>query len=1276
MKSLSAVLSLLLILVLACLAQQPNGSLGGLVTDPQDAAVPHAKIEVAAPATGLKFSAETNERGQWTLPALLVGTYEATVTAAGFKTAVIKGIKIDPATPATLNVILQLGAVTETVEVAGGADILQTASAAVSSTLVGRQLDQLPFSSRNLTELMVTQPGATSPGIPRSTSMNGLPRGAMNITIDGIDIQDNSARTSDGFYNAVQPRTDAMEEVTVSTAAQGATSAGEGAAQIGFVTRAGTNEWHGGAYWQTRNTDLDANFYFNNLTGLPRSRLILNQFGGRVGGPILKNKLFFFAAYENVQLPLSSTGAATILTPSARQGIFTYQDTVTKQLDTVNLYQLAAQANPSLPSSIRPYSTAPDPRLATSFAEIASLTTGAGTIISLAASNNDYNRDSYTYQVSGANNRYFPVARLDYNLTEKQHIEVVWNYQNNLRLPDQANSVIPVFPGTGTVLGSNAVAGLRSITFIGVVALRSVISANITNEIRYGDQGGDTWFYTQVGPSQFAPWGGYAPTFGSPSYLTNPYGTANTQQRNTPVKQFSDNVTWVHGSHILTLGGSLTQVNIWQKIYNTQVMPTITFGIASGDPVNTGATSLFTTANLPDSTPTNLSDAASLYAVLTGRVSAINRSVSPLEATKAYGANPAIDRDRYREMALFFQDAWKVSPSLTLTYGLRWNPQLSYVNQDGIYTQPGYAGVWGVSGVGNLFQPGTLTGSVPQYSAVSSGQTPFPATLRTFLPSIGLAWSPHAGGGPFGWLLGKSVFRAGYTVSTLRPDMAAFTSVWGNNQGKNVSTSVDPINYPAQFGPVGSVLFSDASLPTRSASVTSPLPVLPGQAVYDYTPHLRPQYVQSWEQGFQRELTRDTVLEVNYVGNHAVGLWRDVNLDETDVLNNNFLSQFSAAQTNLAIARAITPSSVNFGNQGLPGQTNIPILSTALGFVSDTTTATLLTQGQAGSLATSIANNSARMGRLVAASYPVNLFWVNPTASGGAFLVTNGGSETYNALQVQLRRRLSEGLLVQVSYTWSHALGNSFSSGLASSPITLRDAALNKGPTPWDIRNAIKLNWIYELPFGPGRKLLANSGSRFVNKALEGWQIASVARIQSGSPEPLTSARETFNQNDAGVVLSNMTATQLQSMMQIRKVTNANRVGAVYFLPQSLVNNTLAAFQIGAGTLNPSQPYIGPPTTPGQLGDMIFLYGPWQQKWDVSLVKITKLAEHRELELRCQALNVFNLTNFILSGGIRDPGSSIALNGGFGQTTNAYVDLANTNDPGGRVIEFVLRFNF
>jgi hypothetical protein len=1272
-------LVLLLVPALSAFAQNPTGSLGGLVVDPQGAAVPRAKIELADSATGLKFMALSNERGEWALPALPVATYEAAVSATGFKTTVIRDIKIDPATPAAVNVVLELGAVTETIEVQGGAEVLQTTSATISSTLVGEQLADLPFTSRNLTELLVTQPGASTPGIPRSTSMNGLPRGAMNITIDGINVQDNSARTADGFFNAVQPRLDAMEEATVSTAAQTATSSGEGAAQVNFVTRSGTNQWHGGVYWQTRNTALDANFYFNNLNGLPRDRIILNQFGGRLGGPVRRNKLFFFAAYESVRLPLTSPGAATILTPSARQGIFTYQDTATKQLDTVNLFQMAAAANAGLPATVRPYATTPDPILAVSFTQIATLTSAAGSIKSLAASNNDYNRNSYSYQVNGANNRYFPIVRLDYNVTDKQHVEVVWNYQDNLRLPDQANNVIPVFPGTGAVLGSNVITGLNAITFTGVVALRSTISATITNEARYGVQGGDVWFYNEIGPSLFSRWKGYAPLFGpSPSYLTNPYTVSSSQVRNTPVKQFIDNLSWIRGSHILTLGGSLTQVNIWQKIYSTQVIPTITFGIASQDPINTGATSIFTSGNFHNSTPTNLSDAASLYAVLTGRVSAINSSVSISEKSKTYGANPNLDRDRYREMALFAQDAWKVSPGVTLTYGVRWNPQLSYVNLSGIYTHPGYAGVWGVSGAGNLFSPGTLTGSVPQYYPVTSDTRAYPSKFKNFSPSIGIAWSPKTAG-PKRWLTGtESVLRAGYAFSTLRPDMAAFTGVWGNNQGKNFSTAVDPVNFPAQFGPPGSVYFSDANLPARSFSTTPnyPFPVQQGNAVYDYNPNLRTEYVQSWELGFQREVTRDTALELNYVGNHAVGLWRNENLNETNIQNNGFLSQFLAAQTNLAIARSATSASVNFGNQGLPGQKDIPMLSTALGFTSDTNTAILLSQGQAGSLATSIANNSARMGRLVTAGYPSNLFWVNPTATGGAFLVTNGVGETYHALQVQVRRRLSRGLLVQAGYTWSHALGNSFFNGLASAPTTLWNGRLDRGPTPWDIRNAFKLNWIYELPLGPGRSFLSNSGNRIIDKALEGWQIASVTRIQSGSPEPLTSARQTFNQNDAGVVLHNLTTGQLQSMMQIRKVTNANGVGAVYFLPQSLVNNSLAAFQIGAGVLDSAQPYVGPPTAPGQLGYRVFLYGPWQQKWDLSLIKITKFAEHKELEFRSQFLNAFNVTNFILSGGIRDPGNSIPLNGGFGQTTNTYRDLANTNDPGGRVIEFVLRVNF
>jgi hypothetical protein len=221
------------------------------------------------------------------------------------------------------------------------------------------------------------------------------------------------------------------------------------------------------------------------------------------------------------------------------------------------------------------------------------------------------------------------------------------------------------------------------------------------------------------------------------------------------------------------------------------------------------------------------------------------------------------------------------------------------------------------------------------------------------------------------------------------------------------------------------------------------------------------------------------------------------------------------------------------------------------------------------------------------------------------------------------------------------------------------------------------MNWIYELPFGPKRHFLNGNYNVIARKALEGWQITSVTRVQSGSPIRLVSNRATLNQNESGVVLHNLTFSQLQDMMQIRKTTNAQGIGAVYYLPQSLIDNSLAAFDLAPGkVVDPNQPYIGPPVA-GQLGDRAFLYGPRQQKWDVSIVKKTMIGERANVEFRAQALNVFNLANFLLF----TPGNNITTtlnvnSTAFGQTTGAYRDLPNTNDTGGRIIEFMLKFNF
>ncbi len=1256
-------------------SQVTTSRLEGNVTDPQGAAVAAAAVQVIHTHTGQALSTSTDEQGHWVLPSMPTATYRVTVSHPGFKTATAENVKIDAGVPATVNTTLELGSLTETVEVTSGAEVLQTSTATVASTLVGRQLHELPFTSRNLTELIVTQPGSATPGVPRSTSVYGLPQSALNVTLDGINIQDNINKSSDGFFNAIFPRADAIEEMTVSSAAAGAESNAEGALQIKFVTRSGSNEWHGGLFWQHRNQFFNANFYFNNINKQPRDHIVFNQAGGMLGGPIKKNKLFFFLHFEAFRLPQTYTEpTGTVLTPEAMQGLFRYRDSG-GNVRTVNLYQLAQAGG---------FPSTPDPIIGRTLSQIAQLTSGIAGLQSRIASNADYNRNNLNFQSKGGNNRNFPSMRLDWNAAARHHVEFVYNYQTNIRRPDGVNlgSASPVLPGTGDVLNGAELGNQKGIAFSAVAALRSVLTPRLTSELRFGLTGGTVIFNNGISPADFAQWNGYAPAF---NFVTSPFRTTGQTRRNTPLKQGNANLTWSQSSHLWNFGLSFTQVNTWNSsINNSQFVPGISFAVAANDPVNTGGASLFTATNFPGSTPTNLGDAAALYALLTGRVASITRNVILDEKTKTYGAFPPTVRNQQRQIGLYVQDSWRARPGLTVNYGVRWDRQNPPQNLNGVYTRPGYEGVWGISGVGHLFAPGVLAGKVPVYDAVPAGTSPYTSLNKQFSPSVGLAWRvPRTDFKPLAWLAGRggqSVLRAGYAISSIREDAGRLDAVWGSNQGRTVSVSVDPTNTPANFGPPGSVLFRDPVLPSRPAPSTPsyPIPVIAGNSVRDFDPTLRVGYVQSWDIGFQRELPGNTVLEARYVGNHGTALWRQINLNEVNIFENGFLDEFRIAQSNLAIARATNATSSQFA--GLPGQRPLPIIQTALGINTDTNTAIQIAQGQAAGLASAIATNATRLRNLTNAGYPANLFLVNPTViGGGAFLYVNGGNTTYNGLQMELRRRMTAGLLVQGSYTWSHSISNEFSNGVAGNYITQRDYSLDKGPSPYDIRHALKLNWVYELPFGSKRHFLSHVNNRISRKALEGWEVASVARVQTGSPLLFLSGRSTFNNLDSGVVLYNMTARELQDMVRIRKTTNAQGVGVVSFLPQSIIDNTRAAFEVGGKTLrdlDPAKPYIGPATTPGQLGQRLLLYGPRQQKWDFSVLKKTHLGERANIEFRAQALNAFNLTNFLLF----TPGNNITttatIGSGFGQTTGAYRDLQNTNDTGGRILEFVMRFNF
>jgi len=1293
-----------------------SGRLTGVVTDSLGALVPKADVEALQNETKTSFTTTANSEGSWSIPSVPNGTYTITVSAANFKKTVIQNVKVDAGQVTSANATLEPGGANEQIVITGGGEILQTETANVATTITGKQITELPFVTRDALQLVLNLPGVQTPGVPRTSSINGLPKGSVNLTLDGANIQDNFLRSSDGFFTQVQPKADAVQEVTVSTAVPGAESGGEGAVQVRFVTKSGTSEFHGGGFWQYRSPRFNSNYYFNNIDGLPRDSLFLRQYGGHIGGPIIIPKLlkgrdhaFFFLNYEEFRLPqaygsLSAVGNIFVLTPEARQGLFTYKDSG-GTVRTINLLTLAASKG--FPGTI-------DPTIGAGLDIINSAVHTSGALKSRVASANDFNRLDYQFQDPGTNIRRFPTARFDWNITKNQHLEFIHNYQFYYSTPDAVNGQNSVAPGQGIVIGTPGVTGsIYRDSFSYVMAHRWTINERLVNEIRATSGGNGTSVFTrEFAPGLYDFWGGYAVqsgTFlGAQGNATGAfYNRRTTSRRNTPTKGLTDNVTFIQSTHTLNFGASFLRINSFTQASGTQVVPQLLLGITSDDPMNTSVfTNTGSNPSFPGANSTQLGNAQSLYAILTGRVSAINRSASLDGDTKKYVFDGFTEFNHQNEWAFYGQDSWKVRPNLTLNFGLRWEFEPSPVNDNLVYTRTGYDGIFGISGVGNLFSPGAFQGKPTQFRLLGEGEKGYATRHHDFAPSFGFAYSPDFKSGFLKRLTGETgqtVIRGGYSIAYTREGFNAYTAMFGSNEGGTVTLNVSPSLTPGIF-PAGSVLFRNKNFPSLAPPAdTSKYPFTPafGSAgsANDFDAKLKAGYTQSFSFGLQRELNKNTAIEVRFVRTRGTHLWRQFDLNEVNIFENGFLTQFKAAANNLAISRA-NGKGDNYGNQGLPGQVNVPLITVGLNSSTNSTMVTRLLQGQAGAAANTIAFNLSNMNRLINAglvpftTLPAgtdciagnttsqtckvsNFFIVNPQTTGGAFLMTQGTDTSFNALQIEVRRRLTNGLMFQSSYQYGTALANAFvsSSSVFSQPRTLRNPELDRDYSPWDVRHALKFDYIYELPFGPGQRFLASSDP-IVRRVVGNWQIGGVTRIQSGPATLLTSGgRATVNQFDSGVVLHNMTLKDLQKMVNIRKDPS----GIVYWLPQNVIDNTIAAFASQTGTpLDPNAPYIGPPLTPGEFGERIVFHGPMTARFDFNVLKRIPLTEKVNLEGRISFLNAFNRPNFYLGDSDATIRSVSAASTSFGQTRSAYRDItvSGTNDPGGRLIEWQFRINF
>ncbi len=1259
-------------------------SLSGAVVDQTGSVVLGAEIVIKDDSTGAEFKTASASNGTFSVPALTAGTYTVTISARGFKQVVIRGVKIDTGIPASVNATLEVGATTDSVIIQGGGEVLQTQSASISTTITGRQITDLPFTSRNVTDLLLFLPGTTTPGRPRSSTFNGLPQGSINMTLDGVSIQDNGARNGDGFYTNIYPRVDAVEEVTLSTATPGAESAGEGAIQIKMVTRQGSNQFRGSLYEYHRNKALDANYWFNNRNFRPgpndnpatfkaeRDLMILNQFGGRFGGPIWIPKLFdghdkafFFVNYEQFRLATSQAQTRTILSPLAQQGIFQYNSS--SGIRQVNLLTLAAGRN--VTSKI-------DPTVGKLLADIRSAATSKGGIQQLA----DPNLQTYSFSPSeGGEIRIFPTVRLDFNLSSKHKLEEIWNIQSHHTLVDFLNNGSPAFPGFPNI-GSQ-----KSSRFTNALALRSTLTPTMVNEARFGLTGGTVVFNGENSLASFtgsvANQSGYSLTI-SAAGISNATVNTGSTRRNSPTWNFNDTLSWIRGAHSLNFGGSFFQGNYFTT--GTTFVPTITFGVDTTDP----ASALFVAANFQGAAAADITRAQNIYATLVGSITQIAGNAGLSETTNKYTyLNQNTVRARNREMGFFVQDAWRVRPNLTANLGLRWEAQFPVTSLNNNLTLPTLDGLYGVSGPGNIFKPGTLTGTATQFFQFKKGDSAYNTDKSNFAPSLGIAWTPDWKDGMLGRIFGsggQTVLRGGFSMAFNRDGINTLIGTISGNPGGSIT-----VNRNIATGNLGTLplLLSDGSRlgpPAFPDTPTYPLTGAITNAANTYDPDLKTPYIMSWTFGMQREITKDMAIEVRYVGNRALLFRQSFNVNETNIVENKFLDEFRLAQANLqANIAAGRGNTFRYFGAGT-GTAPLPIALSYFSGKVDPNVAGSYTSSNFGAAAfvnTLAANNAAPFTfasnlytnatfrtNAVNAGLPVNFFLANPGLQGGASFLGNGGRSAYDSGVVELRRRLSKGLLVQTSYT--------FAKGSTLTTPSLR-TGYYKSPNPFVITHAYKADWVYDLPFGKGQAFF--SGVKGVaGKALEGWAFQGTVRIQSGSP---------FNIN--GVRLVGMTRKELQDSLKVR-FDDPNAVA--YYLPQDIIDNTIRAFNVSATAANgyssrgvPTGRYLAPANSPncievysGQCGfPTIVLYGPRFTRFDLNLTKKTKITERVNVEFRADFLNAFNNINFL----VQSPNNASSTIGGlgndtFGQITQAYRDVSTTNDPGGRMIQFALRLNF
>ncbi|MEO8436192.1 MAG: carboxypeptidase-like regulatory domain-containing protein [Pyrinomonadaceae bacterium] len=1261
------VMSLLLLLFPIVASAQSTSAVTGVVRDPAGAAIAGVAVTLTDTKTSKELTTTTDDQGTYRFSQVPPGQgFKLTFSAAGFQTLVINDVALGVATTETHNAQLPVGPVSGIVEVtASNEATLNTTDASIGNVIEERRLKELPIQVRNSPAALIgLQPGVVSGtvgsgGGNRAGSVTGSRADQGNITVDGIDANDQA--TGQFAATVGNAPIDAIQEFrAVSTnpnAAEGRSSGG----QVELVTKSGTNSFHGNLREYNRTAATAANSFFNNRAGRnadgtlksPVPQLTRNQFGGSIGGPIKRDKAFFFFDLEMRRDAQGVTYVRTVPLAHFRNGTLGYRN------NGAGCAGARLNTNPSCISFLTPAQVAAlDPRHIGGNAALLSFINGRYPLPNDLTLGDGINTGGFRFNAPSrrADNTY--TTRIDYNATEKQRLFGRFNIARRTQT-DTVNSVAAQF------LGDPETAQIIVKDYAWVVGHTWAATPSVVNQATVGVSRSGLLFPTNFRPAFPNSW-----TFGT---LTAPFAGISDQDRFVTVPTIRDDLTWTKGSHTIALGGSYKPIDSKSGLTNDFNFNSVGLG---------GLLGALDTSLRPGTlgTGTAITSYDASFAFLLGRMASINTNFNYDVNGTPFAPGTGKHRDyKYNELELYFQDNWKMRNDLTVTYGVRWHLSPAPYEANGFQAaqDTDMRQLFDLRRRNNLAGiSGETAEPLLRYDLVGKGngaRALYETDLNNFGPRLSFAYSPSFKSGILGTLFGdrKTSIRGGGSVVYDRPGGAItfiqdqVSYLFDNSASRTfggATTATGALLADPRFTGIGAPPVTNTA-PTITRPFTPfvdgtfPFGLADGEFNYAVDQQFKIPYSIQYSLGFQRELPGNFILDASYVGRRAKKLFSQADVAQAlnfrDPASGQFM--FDALNALQAQVQAGVAGGAVTNQPWFENQMNAAAIANYGGncvAVTGLSCTRFIASGGTSRQFTLRGDTSDLIQRLYAQAL------LNPNVGmsaqfGTNIYISNQGTSAYDGMLVSLRKRFSQGLQFDLNYTLSHSIDNGSSvvntvaGGLVCDLTNLRTCRAN---SDFDIRHLWNANFIYELPFGRG-KWLGSNAPGWVNQIIGGWEVTGIFGARSGLPFGTSTTAFPVGFNFNSPAAYNQLGNNAALQGQVRDATD----GSIQFFTDPLAIFNPALAQVNNGVLR--YPHHG------EIGNRNIFRGPRFWNLDTAVLKNFSLpwSESQRLQIRWESYNALNHNSFGLP--------SVGITGAtFGQITSS------SSTP--REMQFAFRFEF